>query len=236
MQALWATALLKLQNIDDRIKNVRTRLSLLPAERNRIIAAKNAAESKVTAAEKALAAHRDKIRRTEAEIQALEDKRNRVRQQSALVKKNAEYQTMMAESAMLEQEIGKLESSVLTAMEGTPALESAIVEAKKMCAAEIRKLKQEYMEFGEAEKSFRQDLESLKAERLEAANAMEQKILQPYEELHKGGDGVPLVEIGEGGVCGNCSLQLTPQTLADAKAGRFVQCENCSHLVYYKDL
>ena len=107
---------------------------------------------------------------------------------------------------------------------------------KKVCAQEIRVLKQEYIEFGEAEKSFRQDMEKLKAERLAATEIMERKILDPYEELRKDGDGDPLVPIQEDGVCGNCSLKLTPQTLASAKAGRFVQCDNCSHLVYFEDL
>ena len=236
MQALWATALLKLQDIDGRIQKVRTRLSLMPAERNRIIAAKNTAEAKVSAAEKALAAQRDGIRRTEAEIKALEEKRDRVRQQSTLVKKNAEYQAMLAESAMLEQEIGKLEGFVLTEMDKTPALTAAVVEAKKVCAEEIRALKQEYIEFGNAEKAFRQDLENLKAERLAAVENLEPKILDPYEELHKGGDGVPLVPIEEDGVCGNCSLKLTPQTLSSARAGKFTLCDNCNHLVYFKDL
>lgn len=236
MQALWATALLKLQKLDEKMQNIRTRLSLMPAERNRIIAAKNAADAKVSAAEKALAVHKDHIRRTEVEIKALEEKRNRIRQQSALVKKNTEYQAMLAESAMLDQEIGKLESVVLAEMERTSLLEAAVADAKKVCAQEIRVLKQEYMEFGEAEKSFRQDMEKLKAERLAATEIMERKILDPYEELRKGGDGDPLVPILEDGVCGNCSLKLTPQTLASAKAGRFVQCDNCSHLVYFEDL
>ncbi len=236
MQALWATALLKLQNIDRKMQNIRTRLSLMPAERNRIIAAKNAADAKVSAAEKALAAHKDAIRRNEAEIKALEEKRNRIRQQSALVKKNTEYQTMLAESAMLEQEIGKLESLVLAEMEKTAAKEAAVIEAKKIWAQEVRALKQEYMEFGEAEKAFQQDIETLKAERLAAVEMVDRKILEPYEELHKGNDGDPLVPIQEDGVCGNCSLKLTPQTLASAKAGKFVLCENCSHLVYFEDL
>jgi predicted nucleic acid-binding Zn-ribbon protein len=236
MQSLWATALLKLQNIDERIRKVRTRLSLMPAERNRIIAAKNAAEAKVAAAEKTLASHLDLLRRTEAEIKALEEKRNRIRQQSALVKKNAEYQSMMAESAMLDQAIGKLEIQVLTEMEKTPAKEAAVAEAKKVCAGELRALKQEYIEFGNAEKSFRQDLENLKAERLAATENLERKILDPYEELLKSNDGNPLVPILEGGVCGNCSLQLTPQTLSSAKAGKFIFCDNCSHLIYFEDL
>ena len=236
MRALWATALLKLQNLDKQMQNIRTRLSLMPAERNRIIAAKNAAEAKVAAAEKVVTAHLAMIRRTESEIHALEDKRNRIRQQSALVKKNSEYQTMLAESAMLDQEIGKLESHVLAEMEKTPALEAAVQEAKKVCAGEIRALKQEYMEFGEAEKSFRQDLEKLRVDRLAAAEMLESKILEPYEELLKGNDGDPLVPIQGDGVCGNCSLQLTPQTLSSARAGRFVLCDNCSHLVYDEDL
>ena len=172
----------------------------------------------------------------EAEIRTLEEKRDRIRQQSALVKRNDEYQTMLKESAMLDQAVGELEAKTLAEMDRLPSMEAAAAETRKKCAQTVRELKQEYVEFGAAEKSFREDLAALLRERETMTGMIDEKILRPYEELHKSGDGKPVVPIGEDGSCGHCCLKLTPQTLAFARAGKFAQCDNCSHLVYFGDL
>ena len=58
MAALWAEELLKLQALDDKIKGVRTRLALLPKERDRIVGAKKAADAEVAAADRRVAEFR----------------------------------------------------------------------------------------------------------------------------------------------------------------------------------
>ena len=236
MAALWAEELLKLQALDEKIGNVRTRLALLPKERDRIVGAKRSADAEVAAADRRLAEFRAALRRMESEIRTLEEKRDRIRQQSALVKRNEEYQTMLKESAMLDDAIGELEAKTLAEMDRLPAMEAAAAETRQAAARTNRELKQEYLEFAEAEKSFRADLAALQRERKTMAETIDGKMLQPYEELRKSGDGQPLVPIDEDGGCGHCCLKLTPQTLANARAGKFVQCDNCSHLVYFADV
>ena len=236
MAALWAEELLKLQALDGKIGNVRTRLSLLPKERDRIVGAKKNADAEVAAADRRLAEFRASLRRMEAEIKTLEEKRDRIRQQSALVKKNDEYQTMLKESAMLDAAIGELEAKTLAEMDRLPAMEAAASAARQAAAKTIRELKQEYLEFAEAEKSFRTDLDALLRERQAAAESIDEKMLRPYEELRKSGDGQPLVPIDGDGGCGHCCLKLTPQTLADARAGKFAQCDHCGYMVYFADI
>lgn len=236
MAALWAEELLKLQAIDGRIDNVRTRLSLLPKERDRILAAKKAADAEAAAADRRLAEFRAALRRMEAEVKALEDKRDRVRQQSVTVKKNEEYQTLLKESAMLDAAVGELEAKTLAEMDRLPAEESAAAETRRAAARTIRELKQEYLEFAEAEKSFLADLAALRRERQSVAETIDPGRLQPYEELRKAGDGDPLVPVDANGGCGHCCIGLTPQTRSDARAGKFVRCDNCGHLVYCADI
>jgi len=236
MAALWAEELLKLQAVDGRIDNVRTRLSLLPKERDRILAAKKAADAEAAAADRRLAEFRAALRRMEAEVKALEDKRDRVRQQSVTVKKNEEYQTLLKESAMLNAAVGELEAKTLAEMDRLPAEESAAAETRRAAARTIRELKQEYLEFAEAEKAFLADLAALRRERQSVAETIDPRRLRPYEELRKAGDGDPLVPVDANGGCGHCCIGLTPQTRSDARAGKFVRCDNCGHLVYCADI
>lgn len=236
MAALWAEELLKLQAVDEKIDRVRTRLELLPKERDRIVAAKKTADAGAAAADRKLAEFRAALRRMETEIRTLEEKRDRIRQQSVLVKKNDEYQTMLKESAMLDAAIGELEAKTLAEMDRLPGMETAAAEARQAAAKTIRELKQEYLEFAEAEKSFRADLAALQRERQSVTELIDDKILRPYEELHKSGDGHPLVSIDGDGGCGHCCLGLTPQTLANARAGKFAQCDHCGYLVYFADV
>ena len=236
MAALWAEELLKLQALDGKIGGVRTRLALLPKERDRIVGAKRSADAEVAAADRRLAEFRAALRRMEAEIRTLEEKRDRIRQQSALVKKNDEYQTMLRESAMLDDAIGELEAKTLAEMDRLPAMEAAAAETRQTAAQTIRELKQEYLEFAEAEKAFLADLAALRRERQSVAETIDPRRLRPYEELRKAGDGDPLVPVDANGGCGHCCIGLTPQTRSDARAGKFVRCDNCGHLVYCADI
>ena len=38
------------------------------------------------------------------------------------------------------------------------------------------------------------------------------------------------------GICGNCFLKLTPQTMTHARRGAVTECDHCRHLVYLEDL
>ena len=92
-------ALLTLQEADMRRKGMESRLALLPKEMDAIIARRDKLSAENAAALEAVKKEELAIKKCESEIEQLSEKSRKLQQQSALVKKNNEYQAMMAEIA-----------------------------------------------------------------------------------------------------------------------------------------
>ena len=63
---------------------------------------------------------------------------------------------------------------------------------------------------------------------------IEPDILNRYETLLRKGAGKPFAMI-LGDTCENCSLKITASTLAEAKKGKVVFCDNCQHFLFLEE-
>ena len=105
MTAVWVKNLLNLQALDLEIRNLKLRLTMIPKEAEKLQQEIAAIESKVKAAKEKKAAHELQLKKNEAEIAEINDKIGKLQTQSALVKKNTEYQAMLGTIAMLKKSI-----------------------------------------------------------------------------------------------------------------------------------
>lgn len=110
MSAVWVKNLLKLQELDLEIRNLKLRLTMIPKEAENLKQEIAKIEGKVKIAKDKKAAHELQLKQNEAEIADLNDKIGKLQTQSALVKKNTEYQAMLGSIAMLKKSISDLES------------------------------------------------------------------------------------------------------------------------------
>ncbi|MGE4563770.1 MAG: zinc ribbon domain-containing protein [Victivallaceae bacterium] len=234
MAALWAQALLEVQKIDLKLRDCETRLSMLPKERRRIADRKKAADAKIEAVRAEIRELELAIKKSESEMAAVEQHIDKLQKQSALVKKNAEYQTMMAEIEISRKRLGDLENAILARMDQLESLKEKLAAVTAKVNTEVRALKTEWMEFDEVEKAVKAKQSELALARTAAAGRIEATMMARYDELLKS-PGIPLATI-ENDICNNCSLKLTPQTLTNARRGSLALCDNCGHLVYIEDL
>ena len=117
MSAVWVKNLLKLQELDLEIRNLKLRLTMIPKEAENLKQEIAKIEGKVKIAKDKKAAHELQLKQNEAEIADLNDKIGKLQTQSALVKKNTEYQAMLGSIAMLKKSISDLESKQLELMD-----------------------------------------------------------------------------------------------------------------------
>lgn len=235
MAAPWALALLAIQKVDLRIRDLNTRLSMLPKERRRIADRKKALDAALEEKRAAVKTREMAIKKQENEITGIEQHIDKLQKQSALIKKNAEYQTMMAEIDLCKNRISAIETAVLEGMDQLENTRTALREATAETQAAIRTLKSEWLEFDELEKAVRAEIEAQQKKRVEVAGRIENSLVERYNHLLADGDGMPLAPV-ENDICGNCSLKLTPQTLTNARRGSVAICDNCGHMVYFEDL
>lgn len=231
MTAIWAENLLKLQALDLEIRNLKLRLTMIPKEAENLQMQIAKIEGKVKIAKEAKAAHERELKQTEAEIADLNDKIGKLQTQSALVKKNTEYQAMLGSIAMLKKSISDLESKQLELMDKLSADDRAIRKAITDVKPETAGLREELKELSELFKDVKKRGRELLAKRPELRSMVDSEVLGRYEQILQKNNSIPLTAI-ETDKCGNCHLRLTPQTLNQARAGAITYCDNCMHIIY----
>lgn len=225
-------SLLKLQAEDMRARDLNIRLVSIPKELDKIIARRdqitavnNAAAEKVKKMELA-------IKSAESSIQLLNAESTKLQQQSALVKKNNEYQAMLAGIQQNKEKIAGIEEDLLLKFDQLELLKAEADKVKRSNAVEMRAARTEFEELLEFSKSCKAELARLKAARPALAEKVHPEMLSRYERILKGRDaGEPLVKV-ENGSCGHCHMKVTLQTLNQLSKGELETCDNCQHLLY----
>lgn len=231
MSAYWVQNLLKLQDLDMEIRNLKLRLTMIPKEAEKLQQEIAKIEGKVKIAKEKKAAHDRELKQTEAEIAELNDKIGKLQTQSALVKKNTEYQAMLGSIAMLKNSISDLESKQLELMDTLAADDQAIRQAISDVKPETAGLRDELKELAELFSDVKKRGRELLTQRPDLRSMVDSEILPRYEQILQKNTTTPLVPV-EIDKCGNCHLRLTPQTLNSARAGAITFCDNCMHIIY----
>lgn len=226
------SALLRLQDADMRKRGMETRLTVLPKEMDAIIARRDKLNAATAAAADAVKKEELAIKSCENEIARLDEQCRKLQQQSALVKKNNEYQAMLAEIAGNKAKIGNIEEDLLIRFDTLEELKVEAEKVKKHNAAELRAARSEFEELLAFSKSVKEELAKLAAQRPKLVAAVPEELLVSYERLLKGKDGSAPVAKVDNGCCGNCHMRVTMQTMNELSKGSLESCDNCQHLLY----
>ena len=232
MPAKWVQALLALQAIDLRIRELEQRMTLLPEEMGKLKARRDAmVASTARAADEARRIERE-IKNTESEIARLGEENRKLQQQSAMVKKNTEYRAMLSSIALNEKKIGDLEGRVITLLDDFEAAKAEYRRVKVENDAVIKDARSEFEELLAFAGEVKQEIARLQAERPAALRGIDSATLARYTTLLKSKNGgSPLVKV-ENGICGHCHLRVTQQAANGILKGAVTACDNCQHLIY----
>ena len=236
MAARWAEALLKLQRVDLKIRELEARLALLPKEMTELKNKRDAAVAEVNAA--ASAAKKIELERkgVESEIEKLNAENKRLQQQSAMVKKNTEYQAMLGTIALNEKKVGDLESRELELMDRFEEARKAYRKIRQDNEAAVNAIRAEFDELVAFAGDLKKEIAQLKEERPADIRGVDGETLARYNRLLAGKDGIaPLVRV-ENEICGSCHLRVTRQALTNMQKGTVTSCENCMHFIYLEDV
>ena len=215
------------------------RVSQLQAEQERLPKEAAAIDARLASEKSALEAHRDAVRRIEAERKKLEidadSKRNliaRYKGQQLQTRKNEEYSALEHEIAREEAAIEAIEDRELELMEqyekGQQDLKAEEANARQYEA----KAKEDHAKLETRSKNLEAELATALAAQAEARGAVHEAHLTLYERLRKTKGDTAIVPLNAG-ACGGCHMKLTTQTANRAKAGSsIVQCDSCGRILY----
>jgi predicted nucleic acid-binding Zn-ribbon protein len=224
--------LLQLDAIDRELAQLRAEIAALPKRVAEIETKLAGINAEVEKARKAIKDQETARRKQESDIQNLQQKISKYRDQMLSVKTNQEYRALGNEIEFSEQEIRLIEDRILEGMLDLEAREKQL----KAVEAE-RKVQQSAIEKEKAEaRTFTEKNEKAVAELLPKREALRKDIgdetLRHYDRVLKV-RGTAMAEARDQ-CCGACHVMLRPQVYNDILIGAQVQiCDSCSRILYH---
>jgi predicted nucleic acid-binding Zn-ribbon protein len=185
--------------------------------------------------EEAQKALRMEIGATESEIKALEEGIVKANVTLNTVKTNKEYTAILNEIALKESEISTLEEEILKRMEGIDRYEKEVDAARASVHAAREEKEKLEKQAAQEKQEIEEELSELEARRKECREAVPDDVLEQYERIAEGREGLAIVAAVEG-VCQGCFINLTAQEVNLLMgAASLIRCKNCSRILYLDD-
>jgi predicted nucleic acid-binding Zn-ribbon protein len=227
--------LLELDKLNHRINDLNQEIAALPQRVAAIEKKLAGTQAQVDAAKAALKQIETNKRKFEAEIQTLQQKISKYRDQSLNVKTNQEYKAINDEISFAQAEIRKLEDKILDGMAETETREQELKNANAELAAERKEIEKEQTEARERTAADQKELAELTPKRDNVKGGIDENRVRHYERLVKlRGSGLGVVRDGK---CMACYVMLRPQTYNDVRSDdQVVTCDSCGRfLIYYRE-
>jgi hypothetical protein len=227
----WIENLLALQKVDMRIINLNLRLKMIPVEINKLKEKQQEVENRLADAKTAARKTGLELKQTESAIAEINKKVEQLQQQSSLVKKNTEYQAMLTQIEGCKEKISEHETQMLLLYDQDEENKEKFKEIEKEFNAEKSGISDDIAELKELAGEIQTEIKELLASRPPLESKVDTSVLTQYKRLLKS-KKAPLAKVNTAGICGNCHLKITPQTMTETKKGTVVYCDNCSCLLY----
>ena len=235
-------ALIELQDVDGRIRELELELKDLPRRRALETARLSGVSADLKAAQAGLEQVEDRIKGYEDDAKALREKAQKLKTAQASLKTNKEYQQYSIQIDLVEHDISAAESNQLAAMDDKPAAQKRIDDAQARYDSVKGGIDSICAEIDERIAAVKQELAEAQSERTaKAAQVSDPKFMLYYERLRTKRWPV-VVQLTHDGVCDGCHLVQPPSVgqLADAnakngEAGKdqsVVACTMCGRILY----
>jgi len=224
--------LLQLEEIDREIARLRTEVAALPRRVTEIETRLAGVHEAVERGRKALKDIEAARRKREVDIQSLQQKITKYRDQMLAVKTNQEYKALGSEINFAEQEIRLIEDRILDGMleaeQREHELKAAEAEQKKQQAQVEKEKLQARARMEEDQKR----LEELAPQRETLRKEITPEHLRHYDQVLKL-RGSAMAEARDR-TCLACHVQLRPQVFLDVMhSEEVIFCDSCSRFLYF---
>ncbi len=226
--------LVDLQNIDSIIIEKNRIIEELPLKLGSFQKPIKEAEAMLKREAETLQVQERKKREKEIEIEDAKERIRKLRQKSADIKNNKEYQAMLKEIDVLERAILRLENDILDIMQDIEDIRNRVLSGEQKFAAENRILKAEQDRIDREIEQINLEIVSLKKERVTLVNKLDEDTYQWYMDILKRTRGLAVVE-ARNEICKGCNLHIPPQLFVELKkGGEILNCPQCRRILYYR--
>ena len=141
---------------------------------------------------------------------------------------------MMKEIDNVKNKISDIENEQLGYMEKIEVAKNAFKSEEKLFKDREKAIIDEKNELKDLDGKLKTEIEKQNSVREEFSVKISPDLISIYKRLLSKKTGIPLVDVHQG-ICGNCHLKLTPQTVNSVRKEAQVFCDNCGHLLYPRE-
>src|SRR5690242_6905807 len=226
-------AVIRLQDLDNRVTELTREISALPAHISAIEKKLESHQRKLEADRAALSANQKERKKAEGEIQIQEQKISKLKGQMLEAKTNEIYRAFQSEIEFCEKEIRRHEDRILELMSESEPLEKNVKAAEVALGEEKKQVEAEKQQARERTAADRKALEELQGERKALVAGINAGVYRNYERIRKTRRGIAVAEAVDGR-CAKCHMAMRLQFFQDLRKGDQVMlCESCGRILYY---
>ena len=224
--------LLELQQTDAEIARLRQEITALPKRVAEIETKLTDVNAQVEGAKAALKDIESKRRKHEGDIQTLQQKISKYRDQSLAVKTNQEYRALLDEISFAEKEVRRIEDKILEGMMESEDRQRLLKSAEAEQAVRRAEVEREKEQARQRTQQDEADLRSLMPRREELRGGIDPDRLRHYVRvLRLRGSALSQVVDQK---CTACQVMLRPQVFNDVRTDEYVlTCDSCNRILYY---
>jgi predicted nucleic acid-binding Zn-ribbon protein len=225
--------LIQLQETDGKIRTRVEQKAKLPALIAALEARLTTSADVLAAAREALAEAQKSKRDRDGDLEAGQQKVEKLKSRTGEIKTNKEYQAMLKEIETAEQENKAIEEQILVLMERIDAAAAQIKDAEKAAAEAEAEVRGEREQIEASFAKVDEELRSLEQSRQDAASRISSPVLVRYEHLLRSKYGRAVVA-ARGETCAGCHMSIPPQVFVNVKKNdSIISCPHCNRILYF---
>ena len=222
--------LLELSKVDVQIAELEDEKGGLPATRAALLQEREKGLAAVEAAQAAVVASEQEQRRHEAVVADREALVKKLEGQQHQVKTNEAYTVLLHEIDQARAAISEAETRILEAMEGIETARAGLERARTAAKGLEDRVAQQERGFAEREQALDQSLSALRSARAGLVGDVDAPLLQRYDRIAS--RRRPAVALASKGSCTGCHVTVPPQTILELRRGAGLNtCGNCQRIL-----
>jgi len=224
---------IELQQVDLRVAELTSLIDALPSRIQTLEAQLDAFIHAHEERKQRLSANQRERRELDGEVQSIQTKISRHKDQLYQVKTNEQFKAMKHEIQMEEENIRKIEDHILEKMLEAEQLEKLVNDAARRLDGEKARVAAEVAQLESERRTDIQERDRLRARRLELEGRLSAAVREVYERVRAARRGVAVAPVRDG-FCTLCNVRLRPQAYNEVMMNEsIVTCESCSRILYY---
>jgi predicted nucleic acid-binding Zn-ribbon protein len=224
--------LILLQQSDLEIRAIESRLKQIPVEIDELEKEVATEKAAVETAQQRLSESKKTRRSLEGELELIETKISKYKEQLMQVKSNDEYRAMQRQIDSAKEDVSAKEDLILAKFDEAENLQAELANRQKeleVGMVEVGKL--EALLEKETSK-LKTELDRQKAERSELIRLIPEELLRQYNQIVRARGGIGIAE-AKNEHCQECHVRLRPQVYEELRLGqKILKCDSCTRILY----